>query len=710
MSKEDLLKRESSDLALDRNKFSTEIDQISQDDTISSIEKKNTMEDFLVEKTINKWLNLQKIIKEEITLEDVIIKQQQEDTKNLKSYFIEYFKIKLNTRKNWNDIKELKLVDDKQPNISSAYSINEDLGNFHEASEPIKNLFFILRNNYDYLTRLISLIKPEDFSKNSDNINSLVELLNNNFYENILIPNPEQQELLILIYKLLEKEIVPMMGVCPQNFLKDDTISGIFLSSFAKKQEIIGYFSMILNYLILSIDDNDSKEIFDLNINNIANSLDKELNEFKKGYSNSEINYKSNNNEINIKNILFNEIPKINIKFKNSFELEAEKEKEDERKYTLDENGIEKLSVNYPNKIRKTVNQKYNFKFGNRENKNNYNSDYKRDLTQNKLVEKILKESDPELKKFYKKLLDQTINYPNKYTNEGLLRLLRAEIDKKSEGVKKLAELVENFKYNFLYIKDIIEYLLQIIIDKIIILPYPLRCICKIIKILILKKFPELTKYEVNSFIGKFILDKCIFPILRLENKIFLDPRVYSKKTKNCLDVIISVLSKANNASLFDTYLDPEKTIFNQFILEIIPILNKFYDKIIDIKLPKVIEELITKTVNNLENSPNKSIFKFRNSKQNNANDKDKNIEKSENSNTQEQKPLFEYFGENPDEILHLQSICFSAADIKYILDLISRDINLFKDLPRFSFFSKTYNKIKNQNEIINSLYNEDKK
>ena len=172
MSKEDLLQRESSDLALDRNKFSTEIDQISQDDTISSIEKKNTMEDFLVEKTINKWLNLQKIIKEEITLEDVIIKQQQEDTKNLKSYFIEYFKIKLNTRKNWNDIKELKLVDDKQPNISSAYSINEDLGNFHEASEPIKNLFFILRNNYDYLTRLISLINPEDFSKNSDNINS----------------------------------------------------------------------------------------------------------------------------------------------------------------------------------------------------------------------------------------------------------------------------------------------------------------------------------------------------------------------------------------------------------------------------------------------------------------------------------------------------------------------------------------------------------
>ena len=80
--------------------------------------------------------------------------------------------------------------------------------------------------------RLISLINPEDFTKNLDNINSLVELLNHNFYENILIPNPEQQELLILIYKLLEEEIIPMGGVCPQNFLKDDSY---YLTTDGKK-------------------------------------------------------------------------------------------------------------------------------------------------------------------------------------------------------------------------------------------------------------------------------------------------------------------------------------------------------------------------------------------------------------------------------------------------------------------------------------------
>ena len=689
MSTEDLSKKISNNEINFQTKPSIEID-------LNNNEKKNNLEDILVEKTINKWLNLQKIIKEEITLEDVIIKQQQDDTKDLKSFFVKYYQIKLNTRKNWNDIKKLKL-DDKQNNISS-YIINQEIGGFHDASEPLKNLFFLLRNNYDYLTRLISLINPEDFTKNINSINSLVELLNNNFYENILIPNPEQQELLILIYKLLEEEIIPMGGVCPQNFLKDDTFIGIFLSSFAKKQEIIGYFSMILNSLILSIDNDDSKEFFDLSINNIVKSLDLEIKEKRRSSTKNNIEYKKIGSEMNMKEILFGKIPKINIKFKNSFELEAEKEKEDEMKYILDDDNIleDGKNICYIRQKRKATGQKNRLQFGNKDNE--FNKNYKSELTQNRLIEKIGKESDPELKEVYKKLLEQINYYPNKFTNEGLLKILKSENDKKS-GV------IENYRYNFLYIRETIEELLQLIIDKIITLPYPLRCICKIINILISKKFPHLSKYEVNSFIGKFILDKCIFPILRLENKIFLEPRVYSKKTKNCLDVIISVLSKANSSSLFDTYLDPEKTIFNQFILEIIPILNKFYEKIIDIKLPKVIDDLINKTVTKLEDSPHKKIFNFRTNKQR----KDSNIlDKKNAGNSSTQVPLYEYFKENSDEILHLQSVCFSVEDVKFILELIGRDIEIFKDLERYPFFTKTYKKIKNENEIINGLYKED--
>ena len=378
------------------------------------------------------------------------------------------------------------------------------------------------------------------------------------------------------------------------------------------------------------------------------------------------------------------------IKFKNSFELEAEKEKEDEMKYVLEEDTSDEIGTTKVYNKRRRTNIQGNYMFGSKNNE--FNFDYKSDLTQNRLIEKIMKENDPELKLVYIKLLDKISYYPNKYTNEGILKILKIENEKK-------IGIIENYRENFMYIRDNIEGLLQLIVDKIITLPYPLRCICKMIKILISKKFPYLSKYEVNSYIGKFILDKCIFPILRLENKIFLEPRVYSKKTKNCLDVIISILSKANNSSLFDTYSDPEKTIFNPFILEIIPVLNKFYEKIIDVKLPKIIDDLLNKTLKTLDETPKKKFFNFRNVKQE-VNDPKKNSE----NNTNPKPQLYQYFKENPYEILHLQSICFNVDDLIFILELIGRNINIFKDLPRYAFFSKTYTRIKNESQILTEL------
>ena len=654
----------------------------------------------LVEKIINKWLNLQKTIKEEITLEEVIIKQQQDDTDNLKSFFTKYYQTKLNTRKNWSDINKL-LLEDKGSNISS-YSIKEDLGSsFHDASEPIKNLFFILRNNYDYIIKLISLIRQGDFLTNVDNINSLVELLNNNFYENILIPNPEQKELLILIYKLLENEILSMGGINTENFLKEESFIGIFLSSFAKKQEILGYFSMILNPLILSIDDDDSNECQDMSINNIIKYIDSSAKNMKKSISRAQsIEKKINLNlDLDIKEFLFNEIPKTKIKFKNSFELEAEKEKEDELNYSSNDEFMTDSEKNiiYISKKRRSIIQKNKLNFG---IGNEYNKEYKHDLNQKRLIEKINKENDPEMKNVYLNLLEEINYYPNKFTNEGLFKILKMENEKRNS-------LIEIYKGNFIYIRDTIEELLQSIVDKIITMPYHLRCICKMISILISKKAPSLTRYEINSFIGKFILEICIFSILSLENKTFLNPRVYSQKTKTCLEIIINILSKANTCSLYDTYLDPEKTIFNQLILEIIPILNKFYEKIIDIQLPKMIDDLINETTKKFNSTP-KRIFNFRHKKLK------KNItttpcpEDKILDNPQSQSLLYDYFSDNPDEILHLQSICFNVNDIIFLIDLIGRDLDLFKDLPRYSFFAKTYKKIKNQEKILNELIEDD--
>ena len=252
----------------------------------------------------------------------------------------------------------------------------------------------------------------------------------------------------------------------------------------------------------------------------------------------------------------------------------------------------------------------------------------------------------------------------------------------------------------------VIEKLLQTFVDKIITIPYPLRCICKIIYLLISKKFPFLSKHEVNSYIGKFLFDKCIVPVLSVENQNCLDKRVFSAKTKNCLDVIISVLLKANNYSLFDIYSDPEKTIFNQFIIEIIPTLNKFYEKVINIQLPKLIEDLINDTNKKMQQTNNKKIFNFRHKKKV---VQDKAIEAPKGpDNTVMPPPLYQYFKENPEEMLNIQSVCFNVRDINFMLELIGRNINIFSDLPKYNFFTKTYKRIKNEEEQLTKILNEE--
>ena len=190
---------------------------------------------------------LQKTIKEEITLEEVIIKQQNDDFDYLKDLFTQYYETKIQSRKQFEIIKKLEKnmkMDDKNYIIE-----NEKI--LVDSNEPIKNLMFLLRNNYDYITKLVSLIEETD---EVEKVDSLVELFCNQFYDNILIPNPEQEELLILIYKLLEQEIGSMNSASIDEFMHDSTFLGKFISSYTKRQELNNFLNILLNPMITAIE------------------------------------------------------------------------------------------------------------------------------------------------------------------------------------------------------------------------------------------------------------------------------------------------------------------------------------------------------------------------------------------------------------------------------------------------------------------------
>ena len=111
---------------------------------------------------------------------------------------------------------------------------------------------------------------------NKEKINSLVELLCNQFYDNILIPaqNQNNPELGNLIYKLLEDEIITMNSATIDDFLNDNSFIGKFFTVFLRKDEFRLFFGKILKPILITIDNQDD-DCLDVSLLNIKAKLNK---------------------------------------------------------------------------------------------------------------------------------------------------------------------------------------------------------------------------------------------------------------------------------------------------------------------------------------------------------------------------------------------------------------------------------------------------
>ena len=587
----------------------------------------------LVDSILQKWSKLQKIIKERVILKDSILKQKEIDFNQLKEHFFEYYNIKLKIRQTYEEIDTLK--DNKKKYKYIFFKKNaEEI--FLKSLEPIKDLFFTLRNNYDYIMKIIESIDLEIEEKKDNNnyhINSIIELFCNQFYDNILIPNPEQEELLILLYKLIEKDISNMETISLDRFLNENTFSGKFINYLMRKPELKIFLSRLLSPIILSIE--YEKDEIDTKILSLENNKD----------NSDKINLTNIFENKSMNSILFNEMPKTNIKFKNFLELEEEKEKESQRKNSLQ---IDELTDEGTDEI---IVDNYN-------NMRNINGEYKEELCEEKIKEKIIHEKNQDLKDFYSLLLNQMETQPNIFNNFNLLSILEKDYVKEIQQEK-----INELKNIFLFIKKKIDLLLQSLIDKIAVIPYIVKIICKIIYMLISTKFPNSEKYILNSFVGKFIFEKCIFPALILENDNIIENNIFSSKTKDVLQLILNILSKGIKCSLFNSDLEPIKTIFNYYLIEIIPLLNEFYKKIIDVRFPNVLNHLIKKRIKNKKIDSKKT-------------------------------KIYNYFKQNSDEILQLQCVCASIDDILYLINIISKNEKKFENLKHSDLFFKSLNLI----------------
>ncbi len=443
-----------------------------------------------VKQILDKWLTVQKTIKEEITLKETINNQKKESENQLKKNYFDYYKYNLLSRRIKEKINilkyEKKTTEDKELTIDDNPEII-----LENAYDPIKKFFSLLRNNYNYIIQIFNILNNQDdnFQKeNEKQISSVMDLFSHQFFDNIIIPNPEHEELLILIFLLLEKEILSVNSASISTFLDfNKSIVGKFLQSFITRPELKDYISSTLNNIILSIEDL-GRPILDLNI--VA--IDALINNNKKNTSESS-NYIQLNEKFD--NLLIENIPKCRIDLnKRISELELNENEEEEEV----EDDIEQIKNNKDiGKVKKSKTANPEINISEKINHIQYSYDYLQEINQQYLLEKIKNEKNPNLKEFYLKQLEKVISQPSIFSNDNFLKNLNHY-----EETKKILMI---YKQNFIYIQNFIDKIIQALINKISSIPYPIRCICKIIFMLISKKFPKISKYEKNAFISEFI-------------------------------------------------------------------------------------------------------------------------------------------------------------------------------------------------------------
>ena len=103
------------------------------------------------------------------------------------------------------------------------------------------------------------------------------ELIGHFFYENILILDPEHEELLNLCYLLLEKEVNELETPNINNFLESSFLGKLF-KSLCKRSDVKNYLSLTVKDLILKLE-NLSENFMEIDLDKINEYIKNSVND-----------------------------------------------------------------------------------------------------------------------------------------------------------------------------------------------------------------------------------------------------------------------------------------------------------------------------------------------------------------------------------------------------------------------------------------------
>ena len=420
----------------------------------------------------------------------------------------------------------------------------------------------------------------------------------NNFYENILSSSFIEDNLMYVITMILTDEIQNIES--PRDFDKflDDTSCGYFLKELNFKMDVKNFYKIIMENLVESLENMSSSKIINFNVKKIQDDF---------------------------------------IKMKESVEEKYQKTGE---KSSIIDNDFFRLNFlsDFERELAKTTNDdSFNDQIKSSKRKELFNS-YLPDVTKDEIKKKMEENKGNEgMKEYCDQLIKQYEKDSKIFSNDNFLaNIFQSEVAK---------EVLALYQLDFFKVVKIIDELFSSLTNNMYLIPYSVKCICKIITILVKKKFKNLTILQRNILLSKFFFETLFLPAFK-DPKFgsFINNFIISGATIQNLETISEIIHKLISFSFIKGDEDNgDFTPFNRYFLNKMPKVFNFFENISKVKLPNFIEKIIN-------GNPDKNI-------------------------------IYNYFNENEEEIIFHRSICFSLDNIVCLLnnmdackDIIFRD------------------------------------
>jgi hypothetical protein len=226
------------------------------------------------DKIFRKWKELQDIVIGEKYLIDSLLKDKNNDYIDIKNLICDYSETKC---------KILQLMNKNNNEINKVNENDVKIEFFQEDNSLYQNIekfLFFLRKNIDYVMEMILIIGKENNSNSVREINSFIDLLLYNFYDEFPIKEKSKnKQIMLIIYKLLENEIYKMDFAISDTFITSNYILDRILSGFLYKNDFLKYLEKILNPLVNSIEKEvEEKNIVNLSLIEIQNNIISKIN------------------------------------------------------------------------------------------------------------------------------------------------------------------------------------------------------------------------------------------------------------------------------------------------------------------------------------------------------------------------------------------------------------------------------------------------